>query len=133
MFKKKLSYMIKENGSFKIIALLIAIILWLTILGRRDFIMSKTIDIDLIVGSGRAVVSQSTEKVKVKVAGPRSALRKFLESAMTNSLTIDISDRTDGVVEFEVPIKKIELPIGVKIISVRPNVIKAHVIAKEGG
>lgn len=124
---KNWTYFFRENLSYKIIALLIALILWFTILGRRDFITHKSIEIDLISGEGRSVVSQSTEQIKLKVSGPRTAVKKFTESAMSNSITIDLSDRSEGPVEIEIPLKKLDLPLGLKIVSIRPNTIKARI------
>jgi YbbR domain-containing protein len=117
-----------ENLSYKMVALLIALILWITILGRRDFVMTKNVEVDLLTGPGFSVVSQTSDAVKVKVNGPRTALKKFIDSASSHSIALDISGRGVGFVDVSIPQQKIEVPFGVKIIGIRPNVIRAEVI-----
>lgn len=118
-----LKELILENVSYKVVALFIALVLWVTILGRRDFVLTKNIEIDFQMGEGRSVVSQSVDQIKVKVSGPRNSLRRFIDSGVSQLLTIDVSRLPDGVHDVEVPINKIDVPFGVKVQSVKPNSI----------
>lgn len=130
--KRRWSNMLTENFSYKVVALFISLILWLTILGRRDFVLSKNIDVELVTAPGTHVVAQTTDHIKVKVSGPRSALKKFLESSLSQSISLDISQRGEGVVYVDIPLNKIEVPIGVRILGVRPNQIQAEVVKVKG-
>nr|BFD59552.1 hypothetical protein CKG001_16590 [Bdellovibrio sp. CKG001] len=127
--RRRWSNMITENFSYKVVALFISLILWLTILGRRDFVLSKNIDVDLVTAPGTHVVAQTTDHIKVKVSGPRSSLKKFLESSLSQNITLDISQRGEGVVNVDIPLSKIEVPLGVRILGVRPNQIQAEVLS----
>lgn len=129
--KRRLSGVITENFSYKVVALFISLILWLTILGRRDFVLSKNIDIELITAPSKQVVAQTSDHIKIKVSGPRSALKKFIDSSFSQSMTIDISQRGEGVIYVDIPLNKIEVPLGVKILGVRPNQIQAEVVSKK--
>ncbi|MNK98326.1 hypothetical protein D3C87_1186850 [compost metagenome] len=129
--KRRLSGVITENFSYKVVALFISLILWLTILGRRDFVLSKNIDIELVTAPSKQVVAQTSDHIKVKVSGPRSALKKFIDSSFSQSITIDISQRGEGVIYVDIPLNKIEVPLGVKILGVRPNQIQAEVVSKK--
>ena len=120
-----------ENLSYKIVSLFIALILWLTILGRRDFSLTKNVDIELIPGAQQVVTMQSADVVKVKVSGPRAALKKFMESGMTQLVSLDVSKKGEGDIDVQVPLKAIDVPFGVKVISIKPSVIRAQVIRKE--
>ena len=126
--KRRWSNMVTENFSYKVVALFISLILWLTILGRRDFVLSKNIDIDLVTAPGKQVVAQTTDHIKVKVSGPRSALKKFIDSSLSQNITIDISHRGEGVIYVDIPLNKIEVPLGVKVLGIRPNQIQAEVV-----
>lgn len=117
-----------DNLSYKIVSLFIALILWLTILGRRDFSLTKTIDIELITGPGKIVAHQSVDVAKVKVSGPRTALKKYMDSGLSQLLVIDISDKGQGEFDVEVPLNQIDVPFGVKVISVKPPMIRAKVV-----
>ena len=121
---------VTDNLSYKVVSLFIALILWLTILGRRDFSLTKTIDIELMTGPHRAVVSQSADIAKVKVSGPRTALKKFMDSGLSQLLVIDISDKGEGDFDVEIPLSQIDVPFGVKVVSVKPPVIHAKVVNK---
>ncbi len=129
--KRRLSGVITENFSYKVVALFISLILWLTILGRRDFVLSKNIDIELITAPSKQVFAQTSDHIKIKVSGPRSALKKFIDSSFSQSMTIDISQRGEGVIYVDIPLNKIEVPLGVKILGVRPNQIQAEVVSKK--
>lgn len=126
--RRRWSNVITENFSYKVVALFISLILWLTILGRRDFVLSKNIDIELLTAPGTHVVAQTTDHIKVKVSGPRSSLKKFLESSLAQNITLDISQRGPGVINVDIPVSKIEVPLGVRILGVRPNQIQAEVL-----
>jgi YbbR domain-containing protein len=119
---------VTENFSYKVVALFISLILWLTILGRRDFVLSKNVEVDLITAPGTHVVAQTTDHIKVKVSGPRAALKKFMESSLSQNINLDISQKGEGVVYVDIPLNKIDVPLGVKILGVRPNQIQVEVV-----
>jgi YbbR domain-containing protein len=122
-----------DNLAYKIVALLISLVLWMTILGRQDFVMSKTIEVDFLTSPGNVVVSQSSESVKVKVSGSRTALKKFMDSALSHSLSLDIASKGTGVVDVQIPLDKFDIPIGIKIIGVKPLVIRTEVQSVQVG
>ena len=66
-----------ENGSYKLVALFISLILWLTILGRREFVVNKEIDVDFTVAENLLIAGQSSDKVRVKISGPQPLLKKY--------------------------------------------------------
>lgn len=119
-----MSKWITENFSYKVVSLLIALVLWLTILGRRDFALSKVLEVEMLVGAGRTLVSQSTEEVRIKAVGPRNSLRKFIDSGVSQVLTVDVSRLGAGSHEVEIPLDRVEVPFGVKVESVRPPKVK---------
>jgi YbbR domain-containing protein len=114
-----------DNFSYKLVALFISLILWVTILGRRDFQVTKSVELDLVPPIGMVVDSQSVDHVKVKVAGPRTALRRFLESG-AGVLTVDLAGYDPGAHRVSIPTQKFDVPFGVKVISVRPSEIDVH-------
>ncbi len=113
-----------ENFSYKLVALFISLILWVTILGRRDFQVTRNIELDLVPPPGIVLQSQSVNSVKVKVAGPRTALRRFLEGGNAPILTLDLGEYGPGTHRVQIPTQRLDLPFGVKVISVRPSEIE---------
>ncbi len=77
------------------------------------------------------MVAQTTDHIKVKVSGPVwTSLKKFLESSLSQSITLDISQKGEGVVYVDIPLNKIDVPLGVKILGVRPNQIQSRSCGK---
>lgn len=129
--KVRVKDLVFENFSYKMVSLFIALILWLTILGRRDFTLTKSIEVEMIPGNSQAVISQSVDAIKVKVSGPRTALKKFMDSGIGQLMSVDISKLGEGDLDVQVPVRQIDVPFGVKIISVKPSVIRVRVVEKK--
>ena len=125
-FSQYLKHVIFDHWSFKLVALFIALILWLTILGRRDFVLSKSIDVEIVVATGQTLVLQSADKVKVKVSGPRTALKRFMDSGLSQMVTIDATSKLEGEYELEIPVGKIDVPFGVRVLQIRPSSVKVQ-------
>ncbi len=125
---KFIHHIIFDNFSFKVVSFFVAMILWVSILGRRDFVTTKEIDVNFITNANLSMVSQSHDRIRVKLSGSQALLKKYKDSF--KSISLDISDQNEGVSEVEIPIHKIELPAGIKILSVRPNLIKVELSKK---
>jgi hypothetical protein len=121
-----LKHALFDHWSFKLVALFIALILWLTILGRRDFVLSKSIDVEVVVPQGLTLVVQSVDRVKVKVSGPRTALKRFMDSGLSQMVTVDAGGKGEGEYELEIPVAKIDVPFGVRVLQVRPSSVKVQ-------
>lgn len=119
-----------ENLSYKLISLLIALILWITILGRRDFVVTRKMEIELTPPVGMVVKEQSVDQIKVKVSGPRAALRRFIENDVSQVVTLDLSQRPVGVSVVDIPRSKVDLPFGVKLVSMTPVTIEVNLEKK---
>lgn len=116
-----------ENGSYKLVSLFVTLILWVTILGRRDFMLTKDMDVEFLLP--RATVMESgrgERKVSVKVSGPRTALKKFAQApgSITFDLTkSEVSERNTKV-KTVIQTKNIEVPFGVKVVSIDPPTLE---------
>ncbi len=126
---KKIQSIIFENFSYKIVALIISLILWLSLLNKRDFITNKELDIDIITAENLVVLAQTTDKLKVKVSGPQPLLKKFKDSSQI--IAFDMSDKPAGFYDLDVSSSKIDVPKGIKVIGIRPNTIHVEIIEKQ--
>lgn len=120
---------ILENGSYKLVALFVTLILWVTILGRRDFVLSKEMDIEFLLPRSLAVAESNRERhVTVKVSGPRVALKKF--AANPGTITVDLGRQAEpGPIKATITPRNVEVPFGVKVLSVMPESLTVHLIA----
>lgn len=130
---RKYKNMLLENGSYKLVALFVTLILWVTILGRRDFVLSKDMDIEFLLPRTIAVAeSNRLRRVTVKVSGPRVALKKFAQNPGT--ITIDLGRQAEpGPVKALITPRNVEVPFGVKVISVTPDTINIRLISAPVG
>jgi hypothetical protein len=113
-----------ENLSYKFVALFISLILWFTILGRRDFVVFKNIELEVMVGQGMVLETQAVDRVRVKVSGPRTALKRFVDNGFSQQVALDASIFPEGEYQLDIPAKKIDVPFGVKVLEVKPASVK---------
>ena len=118
--------LIFENGSYKLVALFVTMILWVTILGRRDFMLSKDIDIDFLLPKNLIIAENIDRRVSVKVSGPRIAIKKFAQNPGT--ITLDLARAHVGNNRIVITSKNIEVPFGVKVISVTADSINVALV-----
>lgn len=130
--KRRWTGLLTENFSYKVVALFISLVLWLTILGRRDFTLYKEMKLELLASEGSRVEAQTATQVQVKVSGSRAALKKFLASPLSQTLVLDISHKGEGVVDVDIPVNKVEVPLGIRVLGVRPNELQVEVVKAKG-
>ncbi|MBC7419328.1 MAG: hypothetical protein H7328_01250 [Bdellovibrio sp.] len=114
------------NASYKLVAFFITLILWLSILGRRDFVVTKDVEVDFVTAPGFSMAGQSTDQIHIKVSGPQPMLKKFKDKSQI--LSFDLSDKTGGMFEVEMTPSKIEVPKGIKILGIRPNTVRVEIV-----
>ena len=122
---KMLKDLFLNNLSYKIVSLFVALILWISILGRRDFVTTREMEINLIVSADMSIVSQSQDKVRVKLSGSQPVLKKYKDSL--RSIVFDLSDREEGIIDIDIPTSRIDVPSGVRVLSVKPNLIRVEI------
>lgn len=116
-----------DNGSYKLVALFVTLILWVTILGRRDFVLSKDMDVEFLLPRSITIAESNIERrVTVKVSGPRMALKKF--AANPGTITVDLMKSQPGPARALITPKNVEVPFGVKVLSVNPDLIRLTLI-----
>lgn len=118
----KLYQWIFANGTFKIVALVVSLVLWMTIMGRRDLVQNHKMELQFILPIGTTVSNQVTKSIEVKVTGPRTGLRRFTEREKV--IAMDLSKLQAGDHKLFVRTEGVSLPLGVKIISIQPQFVQ---------
>lgn len=126
---EKIKVNILDNFSYKVVALFIALILWLSILNRRDYIVSKDLDVDFVTAQNMTVAAQSNDRIRVRVSGPQPLLKKYRESSQF--IALDISDKSPGFYDVDMNASKVDVPRGIRVIGIRPNTIRVEVVEKK--
>ena len=130
--KQKITHLrhgIFENGSYKLVALFISLILWLTILGRREFVVGKEIEVDFSVAENLVVAGQSSDRIRLKISGPQPLLKNYKESSQ--SLQLSLVDKPPGLHEIEMNAAKLDIPAGIRVLSVKPSQIRVEITAPQ--
>ena len=120
--------LIFDNFAYKIVSLFVALVLWLAILGRRDFISTREVELLFTPAKGHMILSQSADKIKVKISGSQAIIKKNRERLQ--SILIDVSTFPDGTADIDISNQNFDLPPGIKVLGVRPNVVKIEISGK---
>ncbi len=117
---------ITENGSYKLVALFVTLILWVTILGRGDIVMTKEIGLEFLLPNSMVLAEQRDMRISVEVAGPRMALKKFAQNP--GMITVDLSRNKAGKNRAVISPKNVEVPFGVRVRAVKPEWVDVKLV-----
>lgn len=118
-----------ENLSFKFVALGVALILWVSMMSRRDSTLVREFDLQLILGPRVELVSGAPEAVRVEVAGPRVALKKL--NQINPIFTVNLSSAKPGHQTVRLSRDGLNLPIGTHIVNIEPAEIEIELRAAQ--
>jgi len=111
------------NLGYKVLAIVIALFLWLVARGSSS--VERGFDIPVVlqgVPDDLVVVDQGADVVNVRLLGTRSALRNFKPDRLEYPL--EISEAKPGQADFEVDLSRFDLPRGARVVSRSPSRIE---------
>lgn len=111
------------NLRFKLLAIVIAVFLWVVARGSSN--VERGFDIPVALdglAEELVVVDQGADVVNVRLSGTRVALRKFDPEKL--EYTVDVSGAKPGRADYEVDLSRFELPRGARIVSRSPGRIE---------
>lgn len=124
MKKASKDYLI-QNGSYKVVALLIALILWITVLGNKDQILNQTVQLKFFLPENHMISSPVINQVQVQVSGSRLSLKKI--SKGVEPIEINLSEVRAGRTIVSIPLDGLDLPFGSQILSMNPSSVVVDV------
>ncbi|MFN7685544.1 MAG: YbbR-like domain-containing protein [Oligoflexia bacterium] len=121
---------ITRNLPIKLISILIAVVLWVVVLGSGTAEESKEISLELVTSPDLIVVNDIPERVVFRLSGPKAALRTAVKRRY-DPIRINLVGSKPGIVTHRFFSDQIRLPIGVRVTSVTPNslMIKTEAVA----
>ena len=120
-----------QDFSYKIVALLITLLIWLLVLGRGHETEDVNLKIEYTnIAKDLSVTESSYDVIKVKVKGPPKLIRKFILA--NSSIKLNQSIKEEGVRRLRVYSKNLALPYGLRVLSINPREIRVSVKRKEG-
>ena len=117
-WSEKVQDKLYENGSYKVVALLITLILWITVLGNKDQILNQYVKLNFLVPKDHIIANGVTDQVQLQISGSRLSLKKLARGI--DPIDIDLEDARPGRTIVTIPTDKIALPFGAQISSVNP-------------
>jgi len=116
---------VSENASYKVVALLITLILWVIILGSKEASVVKQIKTNFILPHDMEVTSPIPTEVSFRLTGPRLPLKRFSETS--DPLIVDLSSALEGSTTIRIHPDSIDVPAGIHVIAVSPATITAKI------
>jgi len=117
---------VTDNGSYKIVAFVVAMVLWVTMQGRRDIVLGREMQMQVLLGSNLTISNTIPEVVKVEISGPRIALKKMAERTLP--FTVDLGNVQPGRHRVRLTKDGLNLPLGARILSIHPEEFTAVIV-----
>src|SRR5690606_20484063 len=96
---------------FKLLALAVAVVIWVMMLGRKDITMVRKIPIQFLNEATYEVKNQEgLPEVEVEVMGSRMSLKKFV--TMDQALSLDLTQLRRGTHTVRLKKESISVPVG---------------------
>jgi len=112
---------ISENSSYKVVALLITLILWVVILGSKEATVVKMIRTEYLLPKDLVITNTVPHEVAFRISGPRLTLKRFADT--TEPLSIDLTSAIEGNTTIRIHPDSIDVPPGLRVSSVSPATI----------
>jgi YbbR domain-containing protein len=108
-----------DNLSYKFVALGVALILWMSMMGRKDATLVKDFELQILLGPRIELETPVPRLIKVEVIGPRVALKKI--NQMNPVFTVDLTSARAGRQVIQLNRDGLNLPIGARVLSIEPR------------
>jgi YbbR domain-containing protein len=116
-----------NNISLKLLALLLAVALWLLATGAKDSERDLSIPLALRnLPAGLSVAGPLPDTVEVTVSGPRIRLLGLRTEEL--SLSLDLRNLREGTVTFSGMEKRLRIPPGITVMRIYPAVIDVKLV-----
>ncbi|NDD91387.1 hypothetical protein EBZ37_04815, partial [bacterium] len=107
------------NLGTKLVSILVAVILWVVVLGSRNVDVSKEVPLEILAPPELVVANEMPERVTFRLSGPKAFLRAVLDRREP-PIRVNLIGNKPGLVTYRFFSDHIRLPIGVRVLSVNP-------------
>ncbi|WP_321365769.1 CdaR family protein [uncultured Desulfuromusa sp.] len=114
--------MLTENWTLKIISLILALLLWMFIMGERRLEVGYRVPLELQnIPQSLMVANEVPSMVDVRVSGPRTLQMKVSPNDI--SIIVDLTDLKPGLTTFKRLEERLNLPSGLRVTRLSPSFI----------
>jgi len=114
--------MVSANLGTKLISIVIALVLWVIVLGSRNVEVTKEIPLEVITPADLVPANDLPERIAFRLSGPKAFLRGILDRR-EDPIRVNLSGAKAGLVTYRFFSDNIRVPIGVKVMTVNPTAI----------
>lgn len=118
--------LLRHNFWMKLASFLIAVGLWVVVFGSKTIEFTKEVPFEAVVSDDQILVDPVPEKITFRLSGPKAFLRSITDR-IDDPIRANVKDLKAGVFTQRIFSDSIKLPLGVKVLSISPNVIQMRV------
>lgn len=119
-----------EHFGYRLIALFIAMILWVTVISQRETISIQKMKIQFVVPSEFKIEGPGSADIEVRLEGTRPNIRRFLERHWVSNMVVPVRNPSLGLSTVDVPVKELQLPPEIKVLSISPREVVLQIKKK---
>ncbi len=108
-----------HNLSFKLVALGVSLVLWMSMIGRKDSTLTKDYQLQVLLPGQTELTHPIPDFVRVEIAGPRISLKKLGQTVSV--YTVDLTSAGVGRKLVKLNSEGVNLPLGSRVVSVDPK------------
>lgn len=113
---------ISSNWVSKLVSVVIAIVLWVIVLGSRNVEVTKEVPLEVVTPTDLVAANEIPERIAFRLMGPKAFLRAILDRH-EDPIRVNLSGAKPGLVTYRFFSDNIRVPIGVKVLSINPAAI----------
>jgi len=113
---------VRQNLGTKVIAVVIACVLWAIVIGSQSIEVTKEVAIDVRTATDAVTSNEIPERVSFRMQGPKAFLRAVLDRR-EDPILINLTSARPGLVTYRFSPDNIAVPIGVKVLGVQPAAV----------
>lgn len=113
---------ISANLGTKLVSVVIAVVLWVIVLGSRNVEATKEVPLEVITPADIVPANDIPEKIAFRLSGPKAFLRAILDRR-EDPIRVNLSGAKPGLITYRFFSDNIRVPIGVKVLSINPTAI----------
>ena len=111
-----------DQSGTKVVAVIIAIVLWAVVLGSRNFELTKDIPLEVITPADVVPSNDIPDRISFRLSGPKAFLRGILDRR-EEPIRVNLSGAKPALVTYPFFADNIRVPIGVKVLSINPSAV----------
>lgn len=119
-WQEQLKDSLLSNLGTKLVSLVIAVVLWVVVLGSRNVEVSKEVPLEILTPPELVVANEMPERLTFRISGPKAFLRSVLDRR-EEPIRVNLIGNKPGLVTYRFFSDHIRLPIGVRVLSVNPS------------